>query len=480
MISEIEIRKFRGIRYARLRLGKELTIVMGGNGEGKSSFRHALKAAFQGGYDPADVNDPVSEGGSAIVIGEEPPSDPRKFPDTKAIVTVQFADKSYARRVVDKARRTSTVDYYSESGERIGGQEEIEKLLNPDAIDPLQFLSEKGEKKARFVEKFLEVPLALAEVQAIVPGDWWHAHFNSKGQCFEKLGAITEACEQRRRAINREKAEMDATIQNLRKGVIYVNEENQDWEGAERATEKAYREAEASYKTARAEVDSESAAARRQADVKLQTDNAAVDAWERAEVERIRAEAHNKRQTNKAAHAEYIADVQRLTAEQIALIEKQHRPILDDCRKDYEAAKADLKKYNEMSGLRVHLKLLDEQFAEKMSASMKLDNAIEALRKLRKEKAEKIPIPGLTMVDGKIQYYDIPLESINTAMRVQLVTCILTKANNKFLVIDDIEHLEPDVRREFLDQLVAAGIQVVACEVVPGPLRVITTERADQ
>jgi len=480
MISEIEIRKFRGIRYARLRLGEALTVVMGGNGEGKSSFRHALKAAFQGGYDPADVNDPVSDGGSAIVIGEEPPADAKKFPDTKAIVTVQFADKSYARRVVDKARRTSTVDYYSESGERIGGQEEIEKLLNPDAIDPLQFLAEDPKKQARFVEKFLEVPLALAEVQTIVPGDWWHAHFNSKGQCFEKLGAITKACEERRRNINREKDQIDATIQKVREGVLYVNEANQDWEGAERAAEKAYREAEARFKTARADVDSESAAAERQAVIKLQTDNAAVDAWERAEVERIRAEAQNKRQANKAAHAEYIADVQRLTAEQVELIEKEYRPILDDCRKDYEAAKADLKKYNEMSGLRVHLKLLDEQFAEKMSASMKLDNAIEALRKLRKEKAEKIPIPGLTMVDGQIRYYDIPLESINTAMRVQLVTCILTKANSKFLVIDDIEHLEPDVRKEFLDQLVAAGIQVVACEVVPGPLRVITTERTDQ
>jgi hypothetical protein len=241
-----------------------------------------------------------------------------------------------------------------------------------------------------------------------------------------------------------------------------------------------YREAEASYKSARVDVDTESAAAKRQADIKLQSDNAAVDVWERAEVERIRAEAQSKRQSNKSAHAEYIADVQRLTAEQVELIEKEHRPILDDCLKDYEAAKADLKKYNEMSGLRVHLKTLDEQFAEKMSASMKLDNAIEALRRLRKEKAEKIPIPGLTMVDGEIQYYNIPLDSINTAMRVQLVTCILTKANSKFLVIDDIEHLEPDVRKEFLDQLVAAGIQVVACEVVPGPLRVITTERTNQ
>lgn len=480
MISEIEIRKFRGIRYARLRLGEALTVVMGGNGEGKSSFRHALKAAFQGGYDPADVNDPLSDGGSAIVIGEEPPTDAKKFPDTKAVVTVHFADKSYARRTVDRARRTSSVDYYSESGERIGGQEEIEKLLNPDAIDPLQFLAEDPKKQNRFVEKFLEVPLDLVEVQAIVPGDWWHAHFNSKGQCFEKLAVITKACEERRRQINREKDQMEATIQNLRKGVIYVNEENQDWEGAERAAEKMYREAEASYKSARVDVDTESATAKRQADIKLQTDNAAVDVWERAEVERIRAEAQSKRQSNKSAHAEYIADVQRLTAEQVELIEKEHRPILDDCLKDYEAAKADLKKYNEMSGLRVHLKTLDEQFAEKMSASMKLDNAIEALRKLRKEKAEKIPIPGLTMVDGQIQYYNIPLESINTAMRVQLVTCILTKANSKFLVIDDIEHLEPDIRKEFLSQLVAAGIQVVACEVVPGPLRVITTERTNQ
>jgi hypothetical protein len=184
----------------------------------------------------------LSDGGSAIVIGEEPPADAKRFPDTKAVVTVQFSDKSYARRTVDKARKTSTVDYYSESGERIGGQEEIEKLLNPDAIDPLQFLAEDPKKQARFVEKFLEVPLDLAEVQAIVSGDWWHAHFNSKGQCFEKLGAITKACEERRRNINREKDQVEATIQSLRKGVIYVNEENQDWEGAERAAEKAYRE----------------------------------------------------------------------------------------------------------------------------------------------------------------------------------------------------------------------------------------------
>ena len=479
MISEIEARNFRGLGYIKLMLGEGATIVMGGNGKGKSSLLHALKAPYQGGYDPADVNDPDSEGGDRIVIGVEPPADTKKYPTTKAVVTHKYHDGSYARRTVDKVRKTSTLDYYSASGERIGGQEEIEKLLNPDAIDPLQFLADI-KKQARFVEKFLEVPLALAEVQAIVPGDWWHAHFNSKGQCFEKLAVITKACEERRRHINREKDQMEATIQNLRKGVIYVNEENQDWEGAERATEKAYREAEASYKSARIDIDTESAAAKRQADIRLQTDNAAVDAWERAEVERIRAEGQARRQANKVAHSEYIADVQRLTAEQIELIEKEHRPILDDCLKDYEAAKADLKKYNEMSGLRVHLKTLDEQFAEKMSASLKLDSAIEALRKLRKEKAEKIPIPGLTMVDGQIQYYNIPLESINTSMRVQLVTCILTKANSKFLVIDDIEHLEPDVRKEFLDQLVAVGIQVVACEVVPGPLRVITTERTNQ
>lgn len=478
MIKRIKIRNFKGIVSAQFELG-QVTILSGGNGVGKTSFLEAVKAPFSGGYDPTMVRDPEAPGAASIVIGEMP-VEKKPLANTKAIVEMELMDGSTLTREVDRARKTSKVECISANGEKLGGQGYAETLASVDAVDPMRFLLADPKDRAKVVMQFLDVPLSADELAFIPGGNWYTVHMRGKDgkplPCFEALKAVEDACVERRRDTNRRVSELTATIENLRSSVPTLNDESADYQGAAEAAEKAHRDAEGAYRLLKVTIEEEAAAARAKAKSDHLAEVQKIDAWLAEEIAKLQTAAQSRKAEALVAHSSILEAIRTAEADAAAEADKEHLPILESARADHQAAKQTLADYHNATGLRKHLADCTEKHKEILSDSMKMDRAIAAIRDLRLKKMEDVPIEGLEMRDGEVFYRGLRMDAINTAQQIEVAAQIVSNAAGKlpFMILDNAEHLDPEMKERFVGALKAGGFQVVVAEVTEGPLKVET------
>lgn len=477
-IESISIRNFKGIRSATFELG-QVTILSGGNGVGKTSFLDAVKAPFSGGYDPTMVRDPEAPGAGSIVIGELP-AEKKPLADTKAVIEMKLTDGSSLRREIDSTRRTSKVECMSATGKRLGGQGYAEQLASVEAVDPMRFLLAERENRGKVVMQFLDVPLSAEELDFIPGGNWYVADMCGKDGkplgCFDALKAVEEACVQRRRETNRKVDELVSTIGNLRSSVPTLNDESADYAGAAEAAEKAHRDADGAHRLAKIQIVEEAEAARAKAREDHATNVRAIDAWLAEETAKLKAQAQERIAKSLATIGTTLEAVRVAEESALAAVEAEHQPILEAARAASQAAKKTLADYHNATGLRKHLADCETQHRQVIADSLQMDRAIALLRALRLKKMEEVPITGLEMRDGEVFYQGLRLDAINTAQQIEVAALIVSHASGKlpFMILDNAEHLDPEMKRRFIDALKAGGYQVVVAEVTEGPLKVET------
>lgn len=485
-IKRIRIRNFRGIVSAQLDLGPRVTVLSGGNAEGKSSFLEAIKAPFQGGYDPRMVRDPAAPGAGSIIIGELPVDKKAQDPQ-KAVIEMELDDGSTLKRVIDAKRRTSVIECTSKTGEKLGGQGYVDQLAPVASLDPIQFLLADPKDRAKVVMQFLDVPLELDELSFIPTGDdgtWYLQYFHGKDGralgCFEALKAVEDACVERRRNTNRRVAEITATIQNLRSSIPTLNDESADYAAIAKDAEEQYRAAESAYRVARVTIEEQARAAEDQANAKLEASNRETELWLAAEIAKLREQASERKRDAAAECSRVLGGIKDAYNESFAQVEAEHGPVVDEAREAHGEAKRNLEAFHNASGLRVHLKKQDQLHREILEDSLKMDRAIARLRELRHEKMAEVPIPGLEMRDGEVYYQGLLLDAINTAQQIEIAAQIVSAAWGELplLILDNAEHLDESMRSRFLDALRGADCQVVLAEVTNGPLRIETPELA--
>lgn len=476
MIKSISIRNFKGIKYAKFDLG-QITILAGGNGVGKTSFLEAVKAPFLGGYDPTMVRDPEAAGAACIVIGEEP-VERKPLAASKAIIEMELADGSTLRREIDRERRTSKVECTSKTGERLGGQGYADSLASVEAVDPMRFLLAEPKERAKVVMQFLDVPLSAEELDFIPGGDWYEAHMRAKDGrklgCFDALKAVEDACVQRRRDTNRQEGQLEATIQTLRGDSHTLNDVSADYKGLAEEAEAAHRQADGAYRLAKISVEEDAQAAR----VKATTDKVAgtkeVEAWLAVEIAKLRAVAEERYHAIEQQYSATADAIREAEAKALAAVDAEHLPKIEEARAASQAAKQKLEAYNNAAGLRVHLAKCEKDHKVLVAESLRMDAAIAQIRALRNKKMEEVPIAGLEMRDGEVYYQGLRLDAINTAQQIEVAALIVSQASGTmpFMILDNAEHLDPEMKQRFVEALKAGGFQVVVAQVTEGPLAV--------
>lgn len=81
-----------------------------------------------------------------------------------------------------------------------------------------------------------------------------------------------------------------------------------------------------------------------------------------------------------------------------------------------------------------------------------------------------LPLPGLSVKDGKLTYNNIPWDGISGSDQLKIATAIVRKLNPEcgFVLMDKLEQMDTDSLREFGDWLEAEGLQVIATRVSTG------------
>lgn len=490
-IKRVSIQNYRGICYATMEFG-QITILSGGNGTGKSSFASAIADVFSGGYDPTAVRDPEAPGAGAITVG--PPIDGKNQAKPHiAVIELELVDGSRVKRTINREAKRSTVEAFSSTGERLGGQGWVEENLSEVwSADPLRFLRADPKKRAEVIMDFLNPPLSVAEIAAAFGNQepWWRMILEEHADsCFEAIDAILKAAEERRRMVNGTASQKQKALSELQSRIPVLNEESRDWQKECDEAQDAVRELE----------NENNSALRAVAEVERQHRDAATNHHSQS---RNSAAADMQRKID-AAKAEYERKCYEAKAEyasqcSVSMAEESSakQEISEKARAEREAiieaftprneaahdrlieSRRLLREYNEASGLRVHLEAVRQEYKELTSQSLSYDRAIEALRALKLAKMSEVPIAGLEMRDG-IPYYDgLPLDAINTSQQIAVAAQIVAQKRKQvpFMVLDDAEHLDMETRQRLVMALAEQGWQVVVCEVLPegGELKAVT------
>lgn len=432
-ITRLEVENIRGIDTATMEPGK-ITILSGDNGTGKSSWIDAIRAVFDGGYDPKLVRN-----------GEK-----------KATVIMTLSDGTVCTRVVNQEKKTSTLTVKSADGEVIKSpQAFVEEIADSFAYDPLDFMFADKKTRQKIIQGFLNVSVTVPELRDAIGEEWFMEHFDPRKNAFENIDAIHKAGYERRRQINVQHAEAEKTVNTLRRDMPTANDDSQGFEEAA--------------KSARAYLTNVTAA-KRQAVTELAEQYEAgkqeIEAWAREEIAKIHAERERRLRAAEETRAKLKAE-----------IDTEHDQIIESAAKAETEAAEQLKQYHHAEGLRKHLKQQEDRIRELAGQSMRYDRALDAMEKLRKRKMEHLPIEDADMRDGELYIKNIAFDGLNDAQKIMVsIQFAASRAKElPFMVIDGLERLGEENRTALFDGAKSAGFQIVGAEVVSGqPLTVAT------
>ncbi|MEG0900632.1 MAG: AAA family ATPase [Clostridia bacterium] len=98
-----------------------------------------------------------------------------------------------------------------------------------------------------------------------------------------------------------------------------------------------------------------------------------------------------------------------------------------------------------------------------------------SLEELHKQKeallnSAALPLPGLTVVDGTLQYLGHPWDGLSGSEQLRVATAIVRKLNPQceFVLLDKLEQMDLDTLQEFGAWLEAEGLQAIATRVSTG------------
>lgn len=435
-----------------------LTIIRGRNGAGKSTVVKAVRHWFEGGYDPTVV---------------------RKGAE-KATIRITFSDGSYGTRTINTKTRKSTIEMFSADGEKLRpAQERVSELAEGFSFDPLAILTAKKADRLKYLEEFLDVPLAIEEVmEAVKETDLAHG-FNPRENAFVNIDRLHEAAYQQRTKINTEAENLRGAVQVVRQGVPTLNEGGKDWAAAEAEAALAYREQSAALQIAEQAVKEQAEAARKAENAKLLSSSMEIEAEYAMAIK-----AANERRKTRMAEAEATASanketIARMETDELQRLQAEQGPVVAEARAAYDQAREQLAAWNKATGARDQIAKLEEQIKVKAGRALFLTNVLKRLKDLRAEKQKSNPIPGLEVRDGEIFYEGVEFDAVNTGKRMELCIRMATLRSTKcpILIVDDAVNIDDANWDAFVAAAKQSNLQIVAARLDAGDLRIEAYER---
>ena len=426
-INRILISNILGIRKREFKPGT-LTVISGGNAEGKSSLLQAVLQCFTGGHSPGLLRRGAKLGEVELDL------------DNGAKISV---------RVTTTATTYSVTDA---SGEEVKAPRAyIEQLGDALAVDPSKLILAKPKELAAVLLEVMPVTFTQAELQAATGENTWPI---ARDMTLDEASVLIKQIYEARTTANRQVKEAETTVKQLR--VSLPEQDDQDW--AARAIE--LRQTLTDSKQAResdiAGIDREKRDAIKQ-----------IEADEKAAIEKARIEARQKTEQVNA-----IANTVRTEKD------AEYEPALLSIGKAVAEAEEKQRSHDKAQGLRNSIAIFEVNAKNARGEADHMTEALENLEELKRARLSELPIPGLEVRDGQVYSDGIPFERVNLAERTKLVFQIAAMRSGKlpFMVLDDAEKFDAETWTAFKAGALESGFQVIAARVGEGALAVETAE----
>lgn len=192
-------------------------------------------------------------------------------------------------------------------------------------------------------------------------------------------------------------------------------------------------------------------------------------------------ENEQKRQ-NAARYERMLAEAQIAFDEAKAALQKAEQDCLT-ARKSaedlHDESTAELEKnLAEIEALNIKIRANSTKEAAEVEANnlqQEYDGLTEQIESVREERnklldSAELPLPGLSVKDGKLIYYNMPWDGMSGSDQLKVATAIVRKLNPQcgFVLMDKLEQMDLETLQEFGAWLKQEGLQVIATRVSTG------------
>lgn len=501
-LSQVEIFDTYGCEHIEFK-PKTWTWITGMNGRGKSTILRAIAYIFEGGTDPgvirkgADVSivnlwlddgttitkttraQRARDGGKAITgyISDlevmQPDGTPRKAP------------KSYIEELSKSVAIDPSIILRIDSSTAAGKKQlaaEFTKLI-PIMFDRMDieraFCIRFVGARPAVVDARTNQVIQQANPKADIPGDPMPIPEQFAGRALDigEFKQLHAAVTEQRRRIGTVREDSDGAVKRLK--VSLPAEDGANYDAALETFENEQREILAKLTANRASIQRDKEAAIGKATENLLRAGSAVDSDIDLRIRALEIERQDKR---KVLQAQFDKDKElfnRVEQEAIDQIIADAKPHQDRITAAIATTRERRDAHVRAAGIREQIDIHSKAYSEADRTYTRLSEVLKMLEDTRQQKLENLPIPGLTVEDGKVLLGGIEWQNVNLAKRVEVVLQICTQLAGELqlLLIDDCEHMDRETRAAIEGGLAEAGWQVIAAMVSDdGPVRIETRE----
>lgn len=448
---------------------KSLTLISGANGSGKSSLLSALKYVFDGGSSPEIIRRGTTKSIVSFTLNtghvitkttfakKNRAGEPNGFDYRLEVLSPDGLPVPAPMSFVTKLSEAVAVDPGAilkiDTGTIPGRKQLAELLLRlmPIEFSPEEIASVIGAEYRPGAEvRILDVKaLALPEPPAVA------ADLDGLKKYF---GLVTE----QRRRVGIVKEEAGGSANDLRRSLPDGTQDPAALAAEMETAEEWRREVESAIAERRLGIERDKSAA--MAGCKdlwsraVNGTNADID----AKIEQLKAERDRLNNGHRAERDRGESEINRLTAIEIASLETESKPQLEQAIGNVSRLKEVHNNSAKAIVLREQIEKAETKARDHAIKYDQLSEILSRLDKMRRDKLDSLPVPGVEIADGDVSVDGVPWRLVNTAKRVTvaLQLCCLRAGEGGFLLVDNAEALDPETTEWIRRGAIAGGFQL--------------------
>jgi len=429
-ISSIVIKNILGIKEYMIKPGS-ITAIEGRNASGKSSIINAIRAALgSADFAPAQLLHQGAEEGEVVLV----------FDDG---TTVQ-------RKIKDGA---STVKVTDKEGNKFGKpQSLLDSLYRIAQVNPMKLLltdKKSRDERSRVILEAMHFTFGVDDIVAIAPAIASQAKMiDTQKHGLLVLDEVESRLFERRQDVNRQVKIVKGNIEKIQLAILE----------AEPA------DAEASLPM------NDLLEAQKKLNAKMQEYITLFN----TEKQTVLDQLNKERAEYLDAWAVRVAKVQQETADKITQKQIDFNARIKPVEDAIAKAESSGKLLAVVQSQKDQVAGWTQEHAAWDSEAEMLTAQIEAVRARKLDEASKLPIEGLSIVDGELVFFGLPFDSLNTAQRISLAVKVAAMAAGelKVVCVDGCEALDSEQMVLLEEACTEAGLQMICTTVTDSDLQV--------
>jgi hypothetical protein len=445
-----------------------VAMILGGNGVGKTGLQSCITYVGERGHDPDMLHGDAVEGEVVLTM------------DTGHQIRAKVA-----KDITSRMWRTPDAKRW------IVNRAYIDEVMSALAYDPIRFLAKEPKEQATELLRLAPIQMDPAEIVTALDGvDASKVAIPATNNPLDSIQAIHDYLYAQRTELHSAAQSLEAHADELQKTLVGLSVEG-GWPAKVAALRAEKAKTEETQRTEIAEINSQFQASKTAAESKRADAYSAAYKKYTDELKRIEAEQAGAKEAADAVCANDIEYVRKLGQSAADDIRAKHAPTIADIGAKLAQAELLASQEQHAEGTRQSAAKAKGEAAGKRETWKATDAAIKRLAALRVKLAERLPIKGVLVRDGRIVREQdgglVPLNKWNTADQMKLALKIGMMVGGKagFVVVDHVEAFED----KQLKALVATcgkyaeenGIQFILAKVNPagGGLQVIDPRGAN-